>query len=53
MRNKTTIRIELCGHGAELVYGNITKQQYEYWVDRELDDLVGDWNNAIQISEDL
>ncbi|MBA0014946.1 MAG: hypothetical protein H0Z53_04955 [Nitrosospira sp.] len=46
-------RVELSGYGAELVYGNITKQQYEYWIDKELDDLIGDWNNEIEISEDF
>jgi hypothetical protein len=46
-------RVELSGYGAELVYGNITKQQYEYWIDKELDDLISDWNNEIEISEDF
>jgi hypothetical protein len=50
---KEIVRFELRGYGAELVYGNITKQQYEYWADKELDDLVGDQNNEIEIFEDL
>ena len=30
--------IELLGYGGEFVLGNLTKEQYDYWVDRKMMD---------------
>lgn len=49
--NKYTIH--LTGYGGEIVLGEITPAQYQYWRERDLDELANDWDNELEIDEDL
>jgi hypothetical protein len=45
--------IHLTGYGGEIVLGSITPEQYEYWRDNNIDDLLSDWDNELEIDDDL
>lgn len=46
--------IILSGYGGELVLGRITKEQYEFWNDREdFDEHCNDWDNEIEVPTGL
>lgn len=46
--------IHLSGYGGEIVIGSITKEQYEFWKDRDdLDEYAYDWDNNIKVPEDM
>lgn len=51
---KKTYEIILSGYGGEIVCGSITKEQYNYWKDREdFEDHCSDWDNEMEVPEDL
>jgi len=46
--------IHLSGYGGEIVLGRITREQYEFWRNREdLDEHAHDWDNELEIPEDM
>ena len=49
--NKYTIH--LTGYGGEIVLGEITPAQYQYWREHDLDDLSSDWDNELGVPEEL
>lgn len=50
---KKKYEIMLHGYGGEFVLGSITKEQYEFWKDREdLPDFAYDWDNEIEVPEE-
>jgi hypothetical protein len=51
---KRTYEIMLSGYGGEIVLGSITKDQYEFWKDREdLDEHAYDWGDELKIPEEM
>jgi len=51
---KKKYEIHLSGYGGEIAIGRITDKQYEFWKDREdLSDYAYDWDNELEIAEDL
>lgn len=51
---KKKYEILLQGYGGEIVIGNITKGQYEFWRDREdLEEFTGDWDDEMDIPEEM
>lgn len=49
---KKKYEIHLQGYGGEFVLGSITKEQYEFWKDRDdLDDFAYDWDGEMDIPE--
>jgi len=50
---KKKYEIHLTGYGGEIAIGRITREQYEFWKDREdLDEHCHDWDNEMEIPED-
>jgi hypothetical protein len=49
--NKYTIT--LYGYGGEIAVGSITPEQYQYWQNRDLCELADDWDNELDVDEDL
>jgi hypothetical protein len=45
--------IHLTGYGGEIVVGEITPAQYQYWRERDLDELINDWDDDLAIDKDL
>ena len=45
--------VHLTGYGGEIVLGSITPEQYAYWRDNNIDDLLSDWDNELEIDDDL
>jgi hypothetical protein len=45
--------IHLTGYGGEIVIGEITPAQYQYWREHDLDDLSSDWDNELNVPEEL
>jgi hypothetical protein len=51
---KKKYEIHLSGYGGEIAIGRITKEQYEFWRDREdLSDHCHDWDNELEIPDDM
>ena len=51
---KQKFEIHLTGYGGEIVLGRITKEQYEFWKDREdLEEFTGDWDDEMDIPEEM
>jgi hypothetical protein len=51
---KRIYEIILSGYGGEIVLGRVTKDQYEFWKDREdFDDHCNDWDNELEVPEDV
>jgi hypothetical protein len=51
---KKKYEIHLTGYGGEIAIGRITKEQYEFWKDREdLSEHCYDWDNELEIPEDM
>ncbi len=51
---KKKFNIYLTGYGGEIVIGRITKEQYEFWQDREdLDEYVYDYDGEMEIPEEM
>jgi hypothetical protein len=51
---KQKFEIHLTGYGGEIVLGRITKEQYEFWRDREdLEEFTGDWDDEMDIPEEM
>lgn len=45
--------IHLTGYGGEIVVGEITPAQYQYWQDHDLDAHASDWDNEMDVPESL
>lgn len=45
--------IHLHGYGGEIAVGTVSPDQFVYWQDRDLDELVYDWNNALDVPESM
>lgn len=46
--------VQLQGYGGEIVMGRITKEQYEFWRNRDdLAEFAYDWNGDIDVPEDM
>ena len=45
--------IHLTGYGGEIVLGSITPAQYEHWQDNDINELLEDWDNKLEIDDDL
>jgi hypothetical protein len=44
----------LSGYGGEIVLGTVSKEQYEFWQDRDdFDEHCNDWGNELEIPEDM
>ena len=51
---KKKYEVLLQGYGGEIAIGSITKEQYEFWKDREdLDEYAYDWDGEIEIPESM
>ncbi len=51
---KKKFEITLQGYGGEIAIGSITKEQYEFWKEREdLEDYAYDWDSEIDVPEDM
>lgn len=51
---KKKYEIILTGYGGEIAIGRITREQYEFWKDREdLDEHCHDWDNEMEIPDDM
>lgn len=51
---KKTYEIILSGYGGEIVLGRITKEQYDYWKDREdFDEHCNDWDNEMEVPDEV
>lgn len=51
---KQKFEISLQGYGGEIVLGRITKEQYEFWKDREdLDEFAYDWDGGMDVPEEM
>ena len=51
---KQKFEIHLTGYGGEIALGRITKEQYEFWRDREdLEEFTGDWDDEMDIPEEM
>lgn len=51
---KKKFEISLQGYGGEIAIGRITKEQYEFWKDREdLDEYAYDYDGEIEVPEDM
>jgi hypothetical protein len=51
---KRTYEIALSGYGGEIVLGSITKEQYDFWKDRDdFDEHCNDWDNELEVPEDM
>jgi hypothetical protein len=51
---KKIYEIILSGYGGEIVLGSVSKEQYEFWKDREdFDEHCTDWDNEIEITKDM
>lgn len=51
---KKIYEITLSGYGGEIVLGSITKEQYEFWQDRDdFDEHCNDWDNELDVPEEL
>lgn len=49
-----TYEIIVSGYGGEIVIGSVSKDQYEFWKDREdFEEHCTDWNNEANISDEL
>lgn len=53
--NKKKYEIHLTGYGGEIVFGRITKEQYEFWVENEeaLSEHCNDWDNEQGVPDNL
>lgn len=50
---KKIYEIILSGYGGEIVLGRITKEQYEFWQDRDdFDEHCNDWDNELEVPEE-
>jgi len=51
---KTTYEIMLSGYGGEIVLGSISKEQYDFWKDREdFEEHCSDWDNELEVPEEM
>jgi hypothetical protein len=51
---KKKYEIHLSGYGGEIAIGRITKEQYEFWKEREdLSNHCHDWDNELEIPDDM
>jgi hypothetical protein len=51
---KKKYEIVLTGYGGEIAIGRITREQYEFWKEREdLDEHCHDWDNEMEIPDDV
>jgi hypothetical protein len=51
---KKKFEISLQGYGGEIAVGRISKEQYEFWKDREdLDEYAYDFENELEIPEEM
>lgn len=48
-----TYTIHLTGYGGEIVLGSITPDQYQFWKDQDLHELVDDWDDSLDIPDKL
>jgi hypothetical protein len=45
--------IAIYGYGGEIVLGLVTPEQYQYWQDRDISELLDDWDNRLSIDDEL
>lgn len=51
---KKKFEIHLSGYGGEIALGRITKEQYDFWKDREdLEEHANDWDDEMEIPEEM
>lgn len=51
---KKKFEIHLTGYGGEIVLGRITKEQYEFWKNRDdLEEFANDWDDEYKIPEEM
>jgi hypothetical protein len=48
-----TYTIHLTGYGGEIVVGSITPEQYQYWQHNDLDEHCSDWDNIMEVPDDM
>jgi hypothetical protein len=51
---KRTYEIMLSGYGGEIVCGSISKEQYEFWKERDdFEEHCNDWDNEMEVPEEM
>jgi hypothetical protein len=51
---KKIYEIILSGYGGEIVLGTVSKEQFEFWQDRDdFEEHCNDWDNELEIPEDM
>lgn len=51
---KKKFEIHLSGYGGEIVLGRVSKDQYDFWKDREdLYEMANDWDNEFDVPEEM